>query len=206
MLRVGRISAIDYKKYIARIKYDVDNGESELVTADFPFLMAEYNCPNVDDQVWVLHRGDGQEAGLVLGRASSDKYRPEFQGKKGLWRKWFSRAQHQCYAEYADPHNGDGNDGEFLFHNDDDARGEANRITIEADTTAEIKAGTTLTLKGEGKVLVQGGIVEISGDSVVSVDGGIVNIRGDAGDVIVSAISLVTHIHPLAGSTTGPPI
>jgi hypothetical protein len=84
MLRVGKISSIDYKTMTASITYE--DGDDE-VTADFPFLSQEINAPNVRDFVFVLHLGNGQEHGLVLGRYWSEKNKP-VEGFKGLFRKW----------------------------------------------------------------------------------------------------------------------
>jgi|GEM_PF-505289 len=219
LFRFGKISKVYYEDGMVDVTY---NDRTDAVTKEVRLLLHEYNAPDVDDPVFVMHMPNGRTAALCLGRYWFADWKP-IEGFKGLFRKCFSRDQEKCYIKYTDPDNddGNGNDGTLLLHNDEKTRSEAKshereseeethdkaqRILIESDTTAEIKAGTTLTLTGEGKVLIQGGIVEITGDSAVSIDGGTVNITGDAGDVKVRGISLVNHTHVWAGANAGGPV
>lgn len=226
-LRVGRISSVDYEKYTAAVVYAEDNGEDdrkEEVTANLPFLMmGMYHPPNVDDWVLVEHREDGAENGVILSRYASDNNKPEFEGKKGLYRTWFGRDQEECYIEYDDPNNGDGNQGVFSFFSKKDFKLEAkniereieekiadkaNEIEIEADTTAKIKAGTTLTIEGTGTMEVKGGTIKISGDMAIQIDAPAGSINISAGDIAANGVSLPFHVHNCTapGAPSGPPL
>ena len=221
LIRFGKISKIHYEEGLVDVVY---SDRTDAVSTKVRLLLHEYMMPKEKDPVIVLHLPNGRTEALCLGRYWYADWKP-VKGFQGLYRKCFSRDQERCYMEYADPDedDGNGNDGTLLLHNEDKTRSEAKSheresgegtsdkaktITIEADTTAEIKAGSTLTLKGEGKVLIQSAVVEISGNSAVSITGGNVDIRGDSGNVRMGVIDLLGHKHNCTspGSPSGPAI
>ena len=202
MVRKGQISSVDYEKCRAAVAFAEDDGTEQAtreVSADFALLLAlEYNMPNVDDWVTVLCFDDAPEWGVVLPRISSEKFKPEFEGRKGLFRRWFGRSQKKCYVEYADPENGGGNDGKFIFHNDDDARAEAKNVEIEADEDVSMKA--------RGKAKIEAPEIIISASSKITIEAPQGNITFNAGDVVAAMVSLVNHPHPFVDVTPGGPV
>lgn len=227
MVRKGQISSVDYKKYLAAVVFAEDDATEQAnraVSADFAFLMAlGYDPPNAEDWVTVLCYDDAPEHGIILPRQSSNKFKPEFDGRQGLFRRWFGRSQKKCYVQYADPENGGGNDGKFLFHNDDDLRaeaknveleadekfsGKAREIEVEADTTAKIKAGATLTIEGGGSVEIKGGTVNISPDTAIQISAPSGTVTITAGNISANGVSLPFHTHNCTapGTPAGPPI
>ena len=221
LIRFGKISKIHFEDGLVDVTY---SDRTDAVSTKVRVLLGEYAMPKEEDPVVVLHLPNGRTEALCLGRYWYADWKPT-EGFRGLWRKCFSREQDKCYLKYTDPDedDGSGNDGTLLFHNEDKTRSEAKSheresdeeisdkgksIKIEADTTIEVKAGTTLTLKGDGKVLIQSAVVEISGDAAVNITGGNVNIRGDSGNVRVGTIGLLEHKHNCTapGSPSGPAI
>lgn len=96
LIRVGRISSINYEAGTARVLYtDRDNS----VSTELPFLSYEYFMPEVDDLVFVLHLPNGTENGLILGRAWNDTLRPP-EGEKGVYRKDFSNKHGEAYIRF----------------------------------------------------------------------------------------------------------
>ena len=203
IIRFGRISSVNYEAGLARVVYNdrTDGAGNKSVTRELPYLSFWYEMPEVDDSVVVLHMPNGGTKGLVLGRYWSQKNQPP-EGKKGLFRKWFSREPDDCYLRY-DPDN-----GELYIKNKDGARVEVKSHVLEAEQTYEVKAGSTVTIKGDGKVLVQSAVAEISGDSAVNITGGNVDIRGDSGNIRIGVIGFLEHKHNCTapGTPSGPAI
>lgn len=91
--RIGKVTSIDYKKGMARVTYaDKDKN----VTQELPFLAGEYNIPEINQQVIVLHLSNGNEMGVILGTLWSNKTKPTDEndkeyGKEGVYRKNFSK-------------------------------------------------------------------------------------------------------------------
>jgi len=97
VLRIGRISSLNYEKGTARVVYkDRDNA----VTTELPLLSFEYFMPKVDDLVLVTHLPNGAEAGVILGRFWCNSNRPPEYGE-GLFRKDLSR-DGSCYIKCQD--------------------------------------------------------------------------------------------------------
>lgn len=86
LIRIGRISSIDYKNGMASVVYaDRDN----MVTPMLPMLANEYSMPKVRDLVAVLHLPRSSQ-GVILGRIWNEANKPT-EGKKGVYRKDFER-------------------------------------------------------------------------------------------------------------------
>lgn len=128
LIRLGKVSAIDYKKGMAQIVY---HEKDDSVTRYIPFLSFEYSMPAVGDMMLVLHLSNGQEAGVVLGRPWSEKNVPPEYGE-GLYRKDFAHTPGEAYVRYKDGtitiHG-----GTVVIEGDLDVNGQ---ITSTGDTTA----------------------------------------------------------------------
>lgn len=94
--RLGKISAVDYATGMVRVVYHEKDDD---VTALIPLLSNEYQMPQVEDQVLVLHLSNGSEAGVVLGRPWSAKNKPP-EGAAGLYRKDLARTPGEAMIRY----------------------------------------------------------------------------------------------------------
>lgn len=98
VIRVGKVSAIDYQAGMVRVVY---HDKDDSVTRPIPLLSPEYKMPEIGDQVLVVHLSNGTEAGVVLGRPWSDKNRPPESGA-GLYRKDLGRVIGEAVIRYLD--------------------------------------------------------------------------------------------------------
>ncbi len=94
--RLGKISAVDYATGMVRVVYHEKDDD---VTRLIPLLSNEYQMPQVDDQVLVLHLSNGSEAGVVMGRPWSAKNKPP-EGAAGLYRKDLARTPGEAMIRY----------------------------------------------------------------------------------------------------------
>lgn len=128
ILRIGKISSVNYADGTARVLYtDRDNA----VTAELPLLSAEYYMPQPDDVVLVAHLPNGAEAGIVLGRFWCDGNRPPESGA-GLYRKDLSR-EGDCFIKCQN--------GEMTIHC-------PGGIHIKGDVTVDGNITATGTING----------------------------------------------------------
>jgi len=98
IIRVGRVSSIDYNKGMVRVLYtDKDNS----VTKNLPFLNmnGEYKMPNIGDMVLVAHLSNGTEMGIVIGTFWSNSNTPDEAGK-GIYRKELGSTKGEAYIKY----------------------------------------------------------------------------------------------------------
>ena len=210
LLRVGKISSLNYENGTARVVYtDRDN----CVTAELPFL-AEFNesyMPEVDDFVWVLHMSEGSSVkGLILGRFWNKNNTPPDGVKQGLCRKDFSRKQGKCYTQYDDPEVGEGNEGKTMFHNDNDAEvtidGKADvkvkgDVALSSDGTMKINGATQVKVESDGSVIISGGSgLTLSCSSGITLNGNSLTV--------IDGVNFKTHTHNCTapGSPSGPPL
>lgn len=114
-IRIGKISAIDYASGRVRVVY---HDRDDAVTNLIPLLSSEYLMPRVGDQVVVLHLSDGSAAGIVIGRAWSEKNKPPESGA-GLYRKDLSNESGEAFVRYKG--------GVFKIH--------ADTIVLDGDVT-----------------------------------------------------------------------
>ena len=99
LIRVGRVSSIDYENGMIRVTYpDLDDS----VTALFPvFSMCdEYKMPGVGQEVVVLHLSSGTTGGVVLGRYWNTGNNPSVSGE-GVFRKELGEAFDEAYIQYS---------------------------------------------------------------------------------------------------------
>ena len=158
--------------------------------------------PEVDDLVMAAHLPNGKEAAVILGRFWSDKNKPP-EGKKGLYRKDFSRTKGKAMLRYAE----DEDKASAVFPN---FRIQTKELQIDAETVTGNGdgigfAGKKVTLEGSASITITGGETIINGASLtisggtVSITGGSIQISG-AGDVVIDGISLKNHTHTCSTS------
>ena len=100
LIRIGKISKIDYETGMAEVTYpDMDNS----VTALFPIvnLNEEYKMPEIGEEVLVLHLSNGAASGLILGPFWNEANKPAVNGKN-VYRKEFSKSKGTAYIQYKD--------------------------------------------------------------------------------------------------------
>lgn len=100
LIRIGRVSSIDYKKGMIRVTYP-DRDDS--VTAEIPVFSFtdEYKMPKVGSNVLVLHLSNGSAAGIMLGHYWNEKNLPPAAGE-GVFRKELGQDYGDAYIEYRD--------------------------------------------------------------------------------------------------------
>lgn len=93
IIRVGYISAVNYEEGTAQVVYkDRDN----VVSPFFPFASNEYDPPENDTLVYVLHLPNDSTTGMILVPPYTNGNRPP-EGKKGIWRKDFGDGSYIRY-------------------------------------------------------------------------------------------------------------
>ncbi len=93
VIRAGYISAVNYQDGTAQVVYkDRDNSISPYM----PVWSNEYNMPDVDTLVYVIHLQNGGTRGMILVPPYTDDNRPA-EGKKGIWRKDFGDGSYIRY-------------------------------------------------------------------------------------------------------------
>lgn len=98
VLRVGKISSVNYTNGTARVTYE-DRDSS--TTAEIPFLAWEYWMPKVADQVIVGHLSNGSAAAVILGPIWNGANRPYAPGD-GVYRKEMSNTKNKAVILYLD--------------------------------------------------------------------------------------------------------
>ena len=96
LLRVGKISSVNYENGTARVTYEDRGGET---TPELPFLALEYWMPKIEDQVLVGHLSNGSSRAVILGPFWYEGHRPH-QGREGLYRKEYTNEIGKDAAEY----------------------------------------------------------------------------------------------------------
>lgn len=120
-IRIGRVSAVDYKQGLVSVAYMDRDGS---VTKPLPMLSAEYKMPKVGELVMVLHLSNGAEAGLVLGGYWHSDNLPTDSGEH-LFCKELGEAPGEALIRY---------DGKTL--------------TIKCTGSVKIEAGGNISLSG----------------------------------------------------------
>lgn len=98
VLRIGKVSSINYKNGTARVTYE-DRGGS--TTSEMPFLAWEYWMPRVSDQVLVGHLSNGSSSAVILGPVWNASHRPYEYGE-GLFRKELSTTKNKAVISHSD--------------------------------------------------------------------------------------------------------
>lgn len=96
VLRVGKISSINYQNGTARVTYEDRDGAT---TGELPFIAWEYWMPRVADTVLVGHLTNGTASAVILGPFWHQNHRPA-EGAAGLYRKEYGTEDGQAYERY----------------------------------------------------------------------------------------------------------
>lgn len=141
-IRAGFISAINYEEGTAQVVY---KDRDEQVSPYLPFWSNEYNMPDIDTLVYVVHLENGSTKGMILIPPFTNEH-PPVEGKKGIWRKDFGDGSYLRY------------DYETL-HLDIVTRSVTiQELEIEGDLTVKGKADITGNVHIKGHLTVDGGI------------------------------------------------
>lgn len=199
LLRVGKISAVNYDEGKCRVVY---SDRDDATTVELPLIVFnnEYYVPEVDDQCVVLHQPNGAASAFVLGDFWSQTHETPDDTGKGVRVKYFDR-DGKCYWKYEDSgDHGDG-EGDFEFHNDDKVKGSADDdteykckgdIKIKGDKQIEIQGATKVTVKSDGSVEITAGTSLTVKGTAVTVQGTTVNINGT---LTINGTPYMDHIH-----------
>ena len=93
VIRVGFISAINYEQGTAQVVYKDRDDE---VSPYLPLWSNEYNVPEIDTLVYVVHLQNGSTKGMILVPPFTNE-NPPVEGKKGIWRKDFGDGSYLRY-------------------------------------------------------------------------------------------------------------
>ena len=93
IVRVGHISAVNYADGTAQVVYkDRDNSLSPFM----PLWANEYDPPDIDTLVYVIHLPNGGTRGMIIVPPYTDGNRP-VEGAEGIWRKEFRDGSYLRY-------------------------------------------------------------------------------------------------------------
>jgi len=93
VIRVGYISAVNYEEGTAQVIYkDRDNSVSPFM----PLWSNEFNPPEIDTMVYVVHLPNGGTRGMIIIPPYTERNRPP-EGIKGIWRKDFGDGSYLRY-------------------------------------------------------------------------------------------------------------
>lgn len=100
IVRVGKISSIDYGTGMVRVTYS-DRDSS--TTTDMPYINFnnEYSMPKIGEQVLAVHMSNGTSRGIVIGTMWNQNNVPPVSGE-GVYRKEYSNKSGKAYSEYSD--------------------------------------------------------------------------------------------------------
>lgn len=98
LLRIGRISSINYPNGTARVTYE-DKDQS--TTVEVAFTAYQYWMPKVGAQVLVGHLSSGTSSAVILGPIYHDGNRP-VEGAPGVYRKEYSNTPGKAGERYDD--------------------------------------------------------------------------------------------------------
>lgn len=202
MVRVGFVSARQPEKMRVRVELRDTTGAA-LITDWLPVLCprahgdAQYDLPDVDDQVLCLFLPFGLEQGFVLGAMYGKASPPVSSGDK--WHRSFS-------------------DGTVLEY---DRKAHKLAAVVKGDVELVADGSVAATVTGAMQADVQGALHANSAESL-NFTAPAMNLGGTGsagtaatmsgtfslrdGDIIVEGISFLRHVHPCPhGGTTGVP-
>ena len=141
-IRAGFISAINYEEGTAQVVY---KDRDEQVSPYLPFWSNEYNMPNIDTLVYVVHLQNGSTKGMILIPPFTNEH-PPVEGKKGIWRKDFGDGSYLRY-DYETLHL------DIVTHSV-----KIQQLEIEGDLTVGGEVDITGNVHIKGHLTVDGGI------------------------------------------------
>lgn len=150
VLRVGKISSINYPNGTARVTYEDRDGAT---TGELPFIAWEYWMPRIADTVLVGHLSNGTASAVILGPFWHQNHRPA-EGGAGLYRKEFSATNGQAYERY------DAKANAYL-------KSISGSMEIVATGKGTLKLGGCTIEIGDGKISINApGGIAINGDVI----------------------------------------
>ena len=198
-VRFGNVSSIDYEAGKCEVTYpDRDDTVTEMV----PFLSnGEYQTPEVDDLVLVLHPQESPEDAVVMGTVWNEKNKPP-EGKEKVYRKDYANSRGKAYRKF------DANAKELTDYVDGKKILKAKSLEIQVGgATVTISEGGDVKITSPASITVQAASELKLTATTMTVSAATVNITGAGGDVVVSGKSLVTHTHnDNLGKPTTPPL
>lgn len=141
-IRAGFISAINYEEGTAQVVYKDRDDE---VSPYLPFWSNEYNMPDIDTLVYVVHLQNGSTKGMILIPPFTNEH-PPVEGKKGIWRKDFGDGSYLRY-DYETLHL------DIVTHSV-----KIQQLEIEGDLTVGGEVDITGNVHIKGHLTVDGGI------------------------------------------------
>ena len=141
-IRAGFISAINYEEGTAQVVY---KDRDEQVSPYLPFWSNEYNMPDIDTLVYVVHLQNGSTKGMILIPPFTNEH-PPVEGKKGIWRKDFGDGSYLRY-DYETLHL------DIVTHTV-----KIQQLEIEGDLTVGGEVDITGNVHIKGHLTVDGGI------------------------------------------------
>ena len=141
-IRAGFISAINYEEGTAQVVY---KDRDEQVSPYLPFWSNEYNMPDIDTLVYVVHLQNGSTKGMILIPPFTNEH-PPVEGKKGIWRKDFGDGSYLRY-DYETLHR------DIVTHSV-----KIQQLEIEGDLTVGGEVDITGNVHIKGHLTVDGGI------------------------------------------------
>lgn len=142
VIRAGFISAINYENGTAQVVYKDRDDE---VSPYLPFWSNEYNMPDIDTLVYVVHLQNGSTKGMILIPPFTNE-NPPVEGKKGIWRKDFGDGSYLRY-DYEKQHL------DIITHSV-----HIESLEIAGDLTVEGEVAITGSVHIKGHLTVDGGI------------------------------------------------
>ncbi len=105
LIRVGKVSAVNYKAGMLSVTYPDRDGST---TVELPVFSHcdEYKMPPIGADVLVLHLANGTASGIVLGRYWNVKNRPEaadipYTDTAGTYRQELGETHGEAYIDYS---------------------------------------------------------------------------------------------------------
>lgn len=98
VLRIGKISSVNYKNGTARVTYEDRDGST---TNELPFLAWTYWMPKIADRVLVGHLSNGSASAVILGPVWNEDHRPADFGAD-LYRQEMSGTPGKAMDTYSD--------------------------------------------------------------------------------------------------------
>lgn len=97
VLRIGKVSSINYANGTARVTYEDRGGNT---TGELPFLAWTYWMPKIEDRVLVGALSNGSTSAVILGPVWYEGHRPAASGA-GLYRQEMGSAPGEAFDSYS---------------------------------------------------------------------------------------------------------
>ncbi len=200
VLRIGKISSVNYEKGTARVTYEDRDGAT---TVELPFIAWEYWMPEIEDMVVTGHLSNSSTSAVILGRLWHDEHRP-IEGKEGIYRKEYEPTQGAAYERYdSEAKSLKVVAGGVTLTLQGGTLAVSGNLTVSGDLSVTGKLNVTGAIEAGGTVKAGG---DISGPNLALT--GSASVAGSVtatGDVTAAGISGKSHTHTAPyGETSGP--